>query len=45
MCKFCAIAEEMCDMKKAKMCLTGMFDMVAMTTVATEAVDKKKLCR
>lgn len=34
----------MCDMKKAKMCMTGMFDTVAMTTVAMEDVDKKKLC-
>lgn len=44
-CYICEIVEEMCDMKKAKMCLTGMFDAVAMTTVATEAVDNKKLCR
>ncbi|XP_061194923.1 uncharacterized protein LOC133203073 [Saccostrea echinata] len=35
---------EMCDMRKAKMCLTGMFDKVAMTTVSMEEVDKKKLC-
>lgn len=44
-CYICEIVEEMCDMKKVKMCLIGMFDVVVMIIVVMEVVDNKKFCR